>query len=182
MQYLAWQGFAVFTRCLREGIVSRDTLKSLLTIWSKVHMLIRTSSFHALISRSFRKKIQQQEKTKDQLLCVLTPDPNSVPYSTLPCILLMEFLKHWEKMRTQMSMIARTDVEMFDLLKYGQTSLQEAGHLCSVKTADVYNCYQVRATRGSDFQNQILIIKRKPNRKTKQIFQFSSYLTRSSTK
>lgn len=81
-----------------------------------------------------------------------------------------------------MSMIARTDVEMFDLLKYGKTFLQEERHRCSVKTADVYNCYQVRATRGSDFQNQILIIKRKPNRKTKQIFQFSSYLTRSSTK
>lgn len=41
-----------------------------------------------------------------------------------------------------MSMIAVTDVAiiLFDLLKYGNTSLQEAGHLCMF--FDVYSCYQ----------------------------------------
>lgn len=83
-------------------------------------------------------------------------------------------------MKTQMSMIAMTDVAIisFDLLKYGNTSLQEAGHLCMVRTADVYSCYQVRTTRGNDLQNQILIIMRKQNRDTKQHFQVCSYLTR----
>lgn len=73
-----------------------------------------------------------------------------------------------------------TDVAiiLFDLLKYGSTSLQEAGHLCMVRTADVYSCHQVRPTRGNALQNQILIIMRRQHRDTKQHFQVGSYLAR----
>lgn len=65
-----------------------------------------------------------------------------------------------------MSMMAMTDVEiiLFDLLKHGESSLQEAGHLGRVRTADVYDCYQVSATKSSALQKQNVIVKRKPNR------------------
>lgn len=181
--------FAVLTRWLTEYMVSRDTLKFLLSTWSKIHMLIRAEppSFYALLPRNFRgeKNLATENQTKTQLLCVLTKGNPLIPtqFWILHHRVSSEwnYLKHWEKMRTPMSMIVMADVTiiLFDLLKSGNTSLQEAGHLCMVRTADVYCCYQVRITRGNALQNQILIIMRKRNRDTKQNFQVGSYLTRS---
>lgn len=50
-----------------------------------------------------------------------------------------------------MSTFTMTDVVIvvFDLRKCRESPRQEAGPLCLARTADVYICYQVRATRGN---------------------------------
>lgn len=78
-----------------------------------------------------------------------------------------------------MSPVAMIDVEivLFDPLKCKESPVQEAGPSCLIGTADVYNCYQARATRGS-----IMICKTKFRlSKESQIGRESKiYLTRSS--